>query len=307
MSNSGKLLEALVEQIEKILLPNGINLKTNDKVFNDEGVQIAEFDIEIEGRVGTTDLMWLIECRDRPSEGPAPGAWIEQLVGRRDRFGFNKVIAVSTTGFSAGAKEYAEESGIEIRTVTESDLNQNRDWLLTEKVTVFTKGRRLDEVTLLIAESESVEIKTAIKEVLVNLDYKNPILQSPETNEYVNILDAFHSAVNTVDGIYDELFSENNSKEVKLRIQYTKDESHYVVDTKFGKVRIREILFSGKIFVKKEELPLSDLKNYNSLSGGKNIASRASINLEIDGVPREISFNKITETGEVHVLLSGKK
>jgi hypothetical protein len=94
MSKDGKFLENLVRQIEELLLPNGFSVKANSRVFNDEGIQIAEFDIEIRGRLGSADISWLIECRDRPAGGPAPGSWIEQLVGRRDRFGFNKVTAV---------------------------------------------------------------------------------------------------------------------------------------------------------------------------------------------------------------------
>ena len=115
MTSDGKQLEALVAFVEKTLLPDGFNVTTNERIFNDEGIQIAEFDIEIRGRVGTTEIAWLIECRDRPTSGPAPGSWIEQLVGRRARFGFNKVTAVSTTGFAAGATEFALAKGIERR------------------------------------------------------------------------------------------------------------------------------------------------------------------------------------------------
>ncbi len=124
MSNTGKLLEGFVERIEKILIPHGFIILPNEKVYNTDGVQIAEFDIKISGKVGTTNFKWLIECRDRPTQGPAPAAWIEQLVGRRDRFNFDKVIAVSTTGFAEGASEYAKDKGIEIRTVTEADVDQ---------------------------------------------------------------------------------------------------------------------------------------------------------------------------------------
>lgn len=115
MSNSGEHLERLVKQIESLLLPTGFTIESREKIFNDEGVQIAEFDIVITGKVGSTPIRILIECRDRPTEGPAPASWIEQLVGRRTRFKFDKVVAVSTTGFSKGAKQFADESGIEYR------------------------------------------------------------------------------------------------------------------------------------------------------------------------------------------------
>ena len=107
MSGEGQHLENLVRQVEELLLPKGFSVAGNSRVYNDENVQIAEFDIEVRGRLGSTYISWLIECRDRPGSGPAPGSWIEQLVGRRDRFRFSKVTAVSTTGFALGAEEYA--------------------------------------------------------------------------------------------------------------------------------------------------------------------------------------------------------
>ena len=63
MSSDGKQLESLVAFVEETLLPPGFEVKSNERVFNDEGVQVAEFDIEIRGKVGTTSIAWLIEPR----------------------------------------------------------------------------------------------------------------------------------------------------------------------------------------------------------------------------------------------------
>ena len=115
--NSGRELERLVEEIERCLLPSGFEVALNQSAFNAEGDQIAEFDIVISGRLGSSQVKWLIECRDRPSRGSAPVSWIEQLVTRKARFNFDKVIAVSTTGFSSAAIELADASGISLRSV----------------------------------------------------------------------------------------------------------------------------------------------------------------------------------------------
>lgn len=130
MKSDGKQLEGLVSFVETTLLPQGFDVKTNERIYNDEGIQVAEFDIEIRGKVGSTSIAWLIECRDRPGQGPAPGSWIEQLVGRRIRFGFNKVTAVSTTGFAQGAIEFAQEQGIELREVKSLVAEEFADWLV---------------------------------------------------------------------------------------------------------------------------------------------------------------------------------
>jgi hypothetical protein len=92
MAQDGRQLEGLVAFVERVLLPQGFEVRTNERIFDEDGIQIAEFDIDIRGKIGSTEIAWLIECRDRPAGGPAPGSWIEQLVGRRTRFAFNLIF-----------------------------------------------------------------------------------------------------------------------------------------------------------------------------------------------------------------------
>lgn len=310
MAGTGKLLEVFVAQIEKILLPQGIAVTPNEKVYDDEGVQIAEFDIEIDGKIGSTRLKWLIECRDRPSQGPTPGSWIEQLVGRRERFSFNKVIAVSTTGFAAGAKEYADRAGIEVRTVTEADVNQIKDWFLVDKMPLFRKHGRLDHARLLVSNAESDEIKNALLKKLKAIPANQPnqpILEPVGQEERITLIAAFQSAVNSVEGLYDELMPRGGAKKIKLRVAYPQDDGHFVTDTELGKVRITEILFQGELSVEKEEIPIAAIRKYENVSQEEDIATTASFDLEVDGRPMECSFHRIANTGETHILLRAPK
>jgi hypothetical protein len=117
MSHDGKALEKLLTDIEKLLLGEGYSITSNERVYDDDGNQIAEFDVSIEGRVGSTSFNWLIECRNRPSKGPAPSSWIQHLSGRRQLFDFDKVIAVSATGFSIPAQIAARKLNVSLREV----------------------------------------------------------------------------------------------------------------------------------------------------------------------------------------------
>jgi hypothetical protein len=141
-ANDGKGLEALVAFVEETLVPKGLNVQTNRRVFDEEGRQVAEFDVEVRGKVSTTSFAWLIQCRDRPSSGPAPGEWIEQLAARRARFGFDRVTAVSTTGFAAPAKTYAAQVGIELREVRSLTADQF-GWLAIPSMKVRITERAL--------------------------------------------------------------------------------------------------------------------------------------------------------------------
>ncbi len=67
MKTDGTQIELLVAFVEEVLLQQGFTVKTRKLIYNDDGVQIAEFDVEVRGKFGSTEIAWLIECRDRPS------------------------------------------------------------------------------------------------------------------------------------------------------------------------------------------------------------------------------------------------
>jgi len=115
--NDGKALENIVAILETTQLPEGSTVERRHPVYDDNRVQIAEMDIFITSPLGgSMTVKSLIECRDRPSEGAAPVNWIESLDSRRTRLKLDKVMAVSSTGFSPGAVQWAERCAIELRT-----------------------------------------------------------------------------------------------------------------------------------------------------------------------------------------------
>jgi Restriction endonuclease len=151
--NDGRDLETLVRGIEEYLSPKDWKITSRKKAYSDNGAQIAEFDIVIEGKIGSASVNWLIECRDRPSAGRAPANWIEQLSGRQKTYGFDRVFAVSTTGFSDGALEVAKKLSVNLRSVkTFSELVE--DFSIK---TVICRLTRVTRVQLLCGKKMSGE------------------------------------------------------------------------------------------------------------------------------------------------------
>ena len=184
MGSDGKQLEALVAFVEKTLVPPGFEVNANKRVFNDEEEQIAEFDIEIRGKVGSTSFAWLIECRDRPSHGTAPGSWIEQLVGRRDRFGFNLVTAVSTTGFAAGAVEYARRAGIELREVQALDPANFEGWIKISELTQVSKIHDLKHLNIIFSSTGPKDVIAAAQRAIDRATHNDALLVAALTGEH---------------------------------------------------------------------------------------------------------------------------
>jgi hypothetical protein len=82
----------------------------------------------LRGRIGSSNILIIIECRDRVKVEDV--IWIEQITCKRESIGADKVIAVSSKGFSEPAKIKAQKNKIELRTFEEIDPHEISRWFL---------------------------------------------------------------------------------------------------------------------------------------------------------------------------------
>lgn len=302
MAVDGKHLEALVALIEKLHLPAGFKISTNEHVYNDQGVQIAEFDVQVEGRVGTTDLKWLIECRDRPSDGAAPCSWIEQLIGRKQRFKFNKVTAVSTTGFSPGVPELAEKEGIELREVRGLIPEDVSSWLLIESMPLIEPSYRLIHATLFAATDESEPRRQLFDEIVTSKPNES-ILWHTENREHYTIKQAFQAALHEKKELFDAVEPGGPARPLVLRVLYPNDNSHFVVNTELGNVRVCRIDFQAELSVTTTHVPVTRLSDYVRSDSEASISQSAAFEFSALGAQLSLEMHKLGESGETHLVL----
>jgi hypothetical protein len=176
MTNMGKEVEALVRDIEQQFLPQGFKVEPRQRLYDEAGEQIAELDIVISGALGSSGVKWLIECRDRPSAGPAPVSWIEQLVGRRERFQFDRVFAVSTTGFSSAAKDFAKTKNVILRTVTR--INEIKSDFMIQNLSMHFQGMEF---------AGPIDLQTADPQYKRNIDIRRPMFKRPAETEFLHM------------------------------------------------------------------------------------------------------------------------
>lgn len=302
MSSDGKQLETLVAFVERELLPPGFVVKSNERVFNDEGVQIAEFDIEVNGKVGTTTISWLIECRDRPGGGAASGAWIEQLVGRRTRFGFNKVTAVSTTGFAVGAVDFAKQQGIELREVASLDPSEFKDWLRITEMRQVRRVTGLKHATIFLNPTEPEDVKRAALEVIASAAGNDAILVSSSSGARTNLTQAFFGAVQSVADAFKDV-AVGNPSQVRLNLNYL-DDDHFFIETALGLVRVTQIEFLGELRVEESVVPVVKTVEYRHADTGESISQLAAFAPQsILGMNLALELHRVAESGETHVTM----
>lgn len=295
----GKQLEALVAYIERTFGGDDVSVTTNRKLF-EEGIQLAEFDVEVRGSVGSTKIDWLIECRDRPSDGGAPAEWIQQLYGRREAFGFNKVTAVSTTGFSAGAIAQAKQLGIELREVESLDPAAFSTWFAVEHFKTVTRHASLSHADLLLRTDTKPEVVEAAIELITTSNPATVELHSSDGKCTVSINQLF-IAVAVQSGQFDDMRANQPARTVQINAQYQNDDC-FLVKTRAGSASLCNIIFHGELEIREGLLPLVRSEEYRETNKGRVISQLVSYApIAVQGIEIVIEFHHIPETGETHL------
>jgi hypothetical protein len=299
-SASGKEIEELVATIERSLLPKGFVVTKNPRVYNDRGVQVAEFDAEIRGKLGSADIAWLIECSNRPSDGPAPGQWIEQLIGRRGRFNFDKVMAVSTSGFAQGAIECAERFGIALRAVDEI-APELTVWLRIRSMTSRERRHVLNGIRFIVDAAEPPVSVQAVQSILSGSGDKPldlALLRSTSTGETVTPLQAFSCIVAERPEVWENIVPNQEPRSVQLCVDYPTD-NHFVIDTTSGPVRLSKIHFDGAFAIKESEIPLDKVSEYRQVGGDCPISQTAGFLVPMNHATVSFELHRIEESGAI--------
>lgn len=302
MRNDGRTLENLVSFVEKRALQQGLELLANERQYNADGVQVGEFDLQVKGRVGTTDMRWLIECRDRPSDGPQSGAWIEQLVGRRDRFGFNKVTAVSTTGFAAGAVEFAHQKGIELRTV-EAMAPEFFSWLMMPAIHAETRRSTLLHADFGTANELSEEVVAALLRDLTGVRCDAKMLRAPDGGLH-SLAEAFSACVSTLELAWEGVEPNGPSRAVRVDAAYPEG-NRYTIELPSGIFELAVIYFQGEVSLTREDLPLLTTSEYRQVQEGGRVISQVAAYAPqtINGMKMAVEAHHMGDSGETHIVM----
>lgn len=297
--NTGKELESLIHEIERILLPNGFNIETNVKKY-EEGIQIGELDLVISGPIGTGSISWLIECRDRPSEGPQPVSWIEQLMGRRDRYHFNKVTAVSTTGFSQGAISLANKENVELHTVAEVTSSDIITWWGQGSLTITEYSGLMFFVYPTLDNVIDLDTLERVKARHINPGNEK-ILVSTLNGETYSFQDAWSIAINKNLTLFDGLIPNSGTRKVILRTIYTNPQDRYCLVFEGKRIDILQIDFHAELRIIETQTPIYKILEVNDPINKKTIDQLVKYRFKILDHDIEFTSHKFTDSNSLGI------
>lgn len=309
MKNDGRALEELVEYVEKTLSNEGFQVDVNRKLHNDEGVQIAEFDVTVKGGFGSTEVSWLIECRDRPSSGKAPGDWIGALASKRDVHRFNKVTAVSTTGFSPAAVSVAEKLNVELREVTATSPAEFSSWLKLAEVELVQRDVSLGDLDFVFDKNFITPARyTYLQQLTSSPDGRQRVvLVSGVTGSKLDVHIACREALAAAGG-FNVVEPDGDAVEIDMTVEYEAPEAHLLMETPDGNVRIRKIRFQGSVRAVLKKFPIVGHSVYRAISSGGAIAQTASANIPLpSGETVALTFTKVTDHDQYQVNWKTKR
>jgi len=131
MVREGRNFEEVVKLIEETIAGENIEVKSPDYIPDKDTGQLREVDVSLRGKIGSSNILVIIECRDRMKRPPQDVTWIEQITCKQKSVGADKLIAVSSKGFTEPAKIKAKKNEIELRTFDEIDPEEIHRWFLT--------------------------------------------------------------------------------------------------------------------------------------------------------------------------------
>jgi hypothetical protein len=125
--------QQLVAYIYSKVTPIGGKVTESAELAEDGSSVEREIDILIEHKVAGIELKLAVECRDRARDETVE--WIDALIGKYSRLKVNKVVAVSSSGFSGEAERKAAAHGIDTITAEEA---ARVDWAARVAAEFFT-------------------------------------------------------------------------------------------------------------------------------------------------------------------------
>ncbi len=99
MPRKGRDLEKLIAFFEEQLIKGEeIKITSPEFIIGRNSHTKREIDVSLRAKVDSANRLVMLECRDR--KGNEDVSWFDELFGKSDDVGANKVIAVSSSGFS---------------------------------------------------------------------------------------------------------------------------------------------------------------------------------------------------------------
>lgn len=218
MPRKGRETELILKELESISLMGQAVVKSPDYIFDVVAGKKREVDISIRNKVGTHEFLTIIECRNRKEKGGID--WIEQIITKTANINTNRVIAVSTSGFTDGAINKAKHYNIILRTLRDFKAEEVKKWM---DFFIVEEGGSKFKIIDIFCRFINIELdddtKKKGKTIEFQIELNEKAFKIELTGEYVSLADIIMQVNDKYDNyLFNGLKEEDNPVTKKIQI-----------------------------------------------------------------------------------------
>ena len=282
MPRKGRGLENLVGLIEEALKGAEVAVRSPEHVKGRHSNETREIDVTLRGKVGSTDLLVIFECRER--ENPQGVDWIEQLATKKDDVGAHLAVAVSSSGFTRGAETLGAQKGILLRTLAEFDPGEVKEFFSVDDAAFVAPRAIIRRFHLLLPDGSqpTEQQKGQPKE---GISRTTPIFglgEAPPSISWQDVEIALATSLHPSEEIDDHLPDELPALGTDLKILQRNGKATFelkpgasaYLDAAFGRLPFKAIVAEYEFWVQVGRMRVEKWRSYNS--GDEGLAYVAS-------------------------------
>jgi hypothetical protein len=303
MAREGRDLERLVALIEEAVGPEGAEVKSPDFIEDRVTGERREVDVSIRTRVGTSQVLIVIECRDRNSVQDV--TWIEQVEQKCRDLKASKVIAVSAKGFSEAALKKAAFSGIETRRMDEISPELIRSWYQAEEMQVIIERVEILYCNLnLDMEGVPRSIEPEVLERMRGITPADTAFMCKKDGLECNLeaVWAWTRRSPAASELYAGVPQDGTRVEKTLNLNYKNPSDRYQLATSFGPLDILSMNLVVRLWIEKTVSPIERTVSYQD--GERALVEAVQYEVPVGNGNKRLSFVKDKESGALSVVLS---
>ena len=302
MARPGRALEQLVRLLEGFLANKPVVIRSPDYIDGRNSHTRREVDVSLRSNIGSAQIFAIIECRDRQDAQDV--TWIEQLASKRDDVGADKAVAVSTVGFTRGARGMADANRIELRTLEDVTDTVVFDWLQIETVDVRVPYVTMEAVGFDMLDP-SIELSSETEDAFLHgrIQRDAKVFIRKSDNVAVSIDDIWASAPE-IEPALNDAFRGTPPGQIRtgmLRAVFSDPNRRYAVRTREGRLMDIEVIeITGDFHYEEANAPIIRRFAYCDDSG--SIVEGAEARLVLGDI--EFAFGLHATPGGQRVMLT---
>lgn len=270
MPKAGRDLEQLVARLEGALAGAGVTITSPDFFTGRNSGVAREIDVSLRhDSPSSGPILVMVECRDRG--GAQDVTWIDGLVGKRDDVGADRAIAVSRSGFSAGAESYARAKGINLRrlhNITDEDV---LSWVRPTELRAYYLGLKPRHIQIQV-------LPGGPQPSLVGYDHRTRCIRRNCDGVMLCAEDIWHIAKDDLAPLY-EAMKIDGLKEKGISIVLIQQPGWFEIDAEPSPIGVAGVLFEGTMTLEVRSSPV-DRQEYVSEDGTLMRVAEATFTLE---------------------------